>query len=62
MSLSKTFFRLSPTADIIKWINWIILKMHHSTQKILFVFGCDEYLERPEEKIRKCLFKNNSVI
>ena len=31
-------------------------KMHHSIQKILFVLGADEYLERLEGKIRKCLF------
>ena len=42
--------------------------MHHSIWKILFVLGADEYLERLEGKIRKCLFfngkilKNNSVI
>ena len=43
-------------------------KMHHRIWKILFVLGVDEYLERLEGKIRKCLFfyvkifKNNSVI
>ena len=42
------------TAD--KWINWIISKMHHSIWKILSVLGADEYLERLEGKIRKCLF------
>ena len=31
-------------------------KMHHSICKILFVLGADEYLERLEGKIRKCLF------
>ena len=42
-------------------------KIHHSIWKILFVFGADEYLERLEGKIRKCLFfyvkifSNNSV-
>ena len=32
------------------------LKMHHSIWKILFVLSADEYLERLEGKIRKCLF------
>ena len=42
-------------------------KMHHSIWKTIFVLGADEYLERLEVKIRKCLFfyvkifKNNSV-
>ena len=42
--------------------------MHHSIWKNLFVLGADEYLERLEGKIRKCLFFyvkifwNNSVI
>ena len=31
-------------------------KMHHSTLKIIFVLGADEYLERLEGKIRKFLF------
>ena len=31
-------------------------KMRHSIWKILFVLGADEYLERLEGKIRKCLF------
>ena len=31
-------------------------KMHHSIWKIVFVLGADEYLERLEGKIRKCLF------
>ena len=31
-------------------------KMHHSIWKILFVLGANEYLERLEGKIRKCLF------
>jgi hypothetical protein len=31
-------------------------KMHHSFWKNLFVLGADEYLERLEGKIRKCLF------
>ena len=30
--------------------------MHPSIQKILFVLGAYEYLERQEGKIRKCLF------
>ena len=30
-------------------------KIHHSTWKFLFVLGADEYLERLEVKIRKCL-------
>ena len=30
--------------------------MHHSISKILFVLDADEYLERLEGKIRKCLF------
>ena len=38
------------------WINWIISKTHHSISKILFVLGADDYLERLEGKIRKCLF------
>ena len=29
---------------------------HHGIWKIIFVLGVDEYLERLEEKIRKCLF------
>ena len=43
-------------------------KMHHIIWKILFVLCADEYLERLEGKIRKCLFfyvkifKDNSVI
>ena len=43
------------------------LKTQHSIWKILFVLGADEYLERLEGKIRKCLFFydkifwNNSV-
>ena len=42
-------------------------KTHHSIWKIIFVLGADEYLERLEGKIRKCLFfyvkifKNNGV-
>ena len=41
--------------------------MHHSISKILFVLGANEYLERLEGNIRKCLFfyvkfvLNNSV-
>ena len=31
-------------------------KIHHSIWRILFVLGADEYLERLEGKIRKCLF------
>ena len=31
-------------------------QMHHSIWKILFVLGANEYLERLEGKIRKCLF------
>ena len=30
-------------------------KSHHSIWKIIFVLGADEYLERLEVKIRKCL-------
>ena len=43
-------------------------KMHHSIWKIILVLGADEYLERLESKIRKCLFfyvkifTNNSLI
>ena len=40
----------------IKWINGIISKIPHRNSKILFVWGSDEYLERQEGKIRKCLF------
>ena len=44
-----------------KGLGWLCLlvwpsKMHHSIWKILFVLGADEYLERLEGKIRKCLF------
>ena len=44
------------------------LDTHHSIWKILLVLGANEYLERLEGKIRKCLFfyvkifKDNSVI
>jgi hypothetical protein len=31
-------------------------KMHHSIWKNLFVLVADEYLERLENKIRKCSF------
>ena len=31
-------------------------KSNHSIWKILFVLGADEYIERLEGKIRKCLF------
>ena len=36
-------------------INWIISKMHHSIWKNIFVLWANEYLERLEGKIRKCL-------
>ena len=39
-----------------QWINWMFSKMHHSIWKILSVLGTNEYLERLEGKIRKCLF------
>ena len=35
--------------------------MHHSIQKIIFVLGADEYLERLEGKIRKRLFFYNTI-
>ena len=47
-----------PSKCLKLWIkvNWIILKMHHSIWKILFVLGTDEYVERLEGKTRKRLF------
>ena len=40
----------------IKVNKWNYLKNPSGIQKILFVLGSYEYLERPEGVIRKCLF------
>ena len=49
------FGKIAKTALLNSWINLITSKMHHSVYKIIFVLGADEYLERLEGKVKKCL-------